>query len=167
MKKSLIALAVLGAVAGVAQAQTNVTIYGTVDAGITKTKNQTTAINSGDNNKIGFKGSEDLGGGLKAIFQIEQRFDRLDVLVNNVGDYLVSKPFEQFSDDDIERLYGLNLRHVFGVTRAMLPLLRKRGAGAFLGRRRTARGRGRRGSDTRLARCRGTSARFLSASAVG
>jgi predicted porin len=75
MKKSLIALAVLGAVAGVAQAQTNVTIYGTVDAGITKTKGSTTAINSGDNNKIGFKGSEDLGGGLSAIFQIEQRFD--------------------------------------------------------------------------------------------
>jgi predicted porin len=75
MKKSLIALAVLGAVAGVAQAQTNVTIYGVLDAGVTKSTGTTTAINSGDNNRLGFKGTEDLGGGLKAIFQIEQRFD--------------------------------------------------------------------------------------------
>lgn len=63
---------------------------------------------------------------------IEQRFGGLDVLVNNVGDYLVAKPFEQFSDEEIDRLYGLNLRHIFGVTRAMLPLLRKRGAGASI-----------------------------------
>ncbi|MEG0677484.1 MAG: SDR family oxidoreductase, partial [Comamonas sp.] len=63
---------------------------------------------------------------------IEQRFGGLDVLVNNVGDYLVSKPFEQFSDEEIDRLYGLNLRHIFDVTRAMLPLLRKRGAGSSI-----------------------------------
>ena len=63
---------------------------------------------------------------------IEERFGGLDVLVNNVGDYLLSKPFEQFSDAEIDRLYGLNLRHVFDVTRAMLPLLRKRGAGSSI-----------------------------------
>lgn len=63
---------------------------------------------------------------------IEQRFGGLDVLVNNVGDYLLSKPFEQFSDAEIDRLYGLNLRHVFDVTRAMLPLLRKCGAGSSI-----------------------------------
>ncbi|MEG1733583.1 MAG: glucose 1-dehydrogenase [Comamonas sp.] len=63
---------------------------------------------------------------------IEQHFGGLDVLVNNVGDYLVSKPFEQFSDEEIDRLYGLNLRHIFDVTRAMLPLLRKRGAGSSI-----------------------------------
>ncbi|MGE5651533.1 MAG: porin, partial [Bacillota bacterium] len=34
MKKSLLALAVLGAFAGVANAQTNVTVYGIVDAGV-------------------------------------------------------------------------------------------------------------------------------------
>lgn len=63
---------------------------------------------------------------------IEQRFGGLDVLVNNVGNYLVSKPFEQFSDEEIDRLYSLNLRHIFDVTRAMLPLLRKQGAGASI-----------------------------------
>jgi len=75
MKKTLIALAVLGSIAGVAQAQSNVTIYGVLDAGITKSTGSTTQLNSGDNNRIGFKGVEDLGCGLKATFQIEQRFD--------------------------------------------------------------------------------------------
>jgi predicted porin len=75
MKKSLLALAVLGAFAGAAQAQTNVTIYGQLDVGLTKSSGATTAENAGDNNKLGFKGTEDLGGGLAALFQAEIRFD--------------------------------------------------------------------------------------------
>ena len=75
MKKNLIALAVFGSVAGVAQAQSAVTIYGVLDAGISKATGTATALGSGDNNRIGFKGVEDLGGGLKATFQIENRFD--------------------------------------------------------------------------------------------
>jgi predicted porin len=75
MKKTLLALAVIGATAGIAQAQTSVTIYGQVDVGVVKVKNQTTAVGRGDNNKLGFKGVEDLGGGLSAIFQIELRYE--------------------------------------------------------------------------------------------
>jgi len=75
MKKSLLALAVLGAFAGAAQAQTSVTIYGQMDVGITKSTGGTTSMNAGDNNKLGFKGTEDLGGGLGALFQAEIRFD--------------------------------------------------------------------------------------------
>lgn len=75
MKKTLIALAVLGAVAGVAQAQSAVTVYGALDVGVSKTTNGTTTMGAGDNNKLGFKGVEDLGGGLAATFQAEIRFD--------------------------------------------------------------------------------------------
>ncbi len=80
MKKSLLALAVLGAFAGTAFAQTNVTVYGLVDAGLTfqgggangsETK-LATGVQSG--NRLGFKGTEDLGGGLKANFQLESGF---------------------------------------------------------------------------------------------
>ena len=74
MKKSLIALAVLSA-AGFAHAQSNVTIYGQMDVQIAKRTGATTSMGAGDNNKLGFKGEEDLGGGLKAIFQAEMRFD--------------------------------------------------------------------------------------------
>lgn len=64
--------------------------------------------------------------------RIESEFGGLDVLVNNVGDFVLSKRFEEFSDDEISRLYDLNLRHIFSVTRAMLPLLRKRGHGSSI-----------------------------------
>ena len=74
MKKSLLALAVLGAFAGVASAQSSVTLYGTVDLNAKYVKNDGSArryslsqdgINS---SQLGFKGVEDLGGGLKAGF---------------------------------------------------------------------------------------------------
>ncbi len=65
--------------------------------------------------------------------QIEARFGGLDVLVNNVGDFLMlAKPFETLDDSEIERLYATNLRQVFSVTRAMIPLLRRKGAGSSI-----------------------------------
>jgi len=75
MKKSLLALALFGAFAGVAQAQSAVQIYGTVDAGIIKRTDQTLAIGKRANNTLGFKGTEDLGNGLKALFQLEIRYE--------------------------------------------------------------------------------------------
>ncbi|MBA5685682.1 porin [Rugamonas apoptosis] len=74
MKKSLVALALMGAFSA-AYAQSSVTIYGTVDAGVTKKTDTTTAIGKRDNNKLGFKGVEDLGSGLKALFQLEIRYE--------------------------------------------------------------------------------------------
>jgi predicted porin len=76
MKKSLIALAVLSAVAGAAQAQSNVTVYGLVDMGIQRQDiggTTTTGLDSGNQSgsRLGFKGTEDLGGGLKANFKLE------------------------------------------------------------------------------------------------
>jgi predicted porin len=81
MKKSLLALAVLGAFAGAASAQTNVTIYGVADVGIARTdtnaSSATWSLNSGNQSgsRIGFKGTEDLGGGLSAVFQLENGFN--------------------------------------------------------------------------------------------
>jgi len=76
MKKSLLALAVLGAFAGAASAQSSVTLFGIVDVnaryvktGDTKVKSLgTDGINS---SRLGFRGVEDLGGGLKAGFHLE------------------------------------------------------------------------------------------------
>lgn len=75
MKKSLVALAVLGAFAGAASAQSSVTIYGKLDQAIGKqtgTENKEVMDNTGS--RIGFRGVEDLGGGLKAVFGFEHRF---------------------------------------------------------------------------------------------
>ncbi|MFP5413339.1 MAG: porin, partial [Gammaproteobacteria bacterium] len=79
MKKSLLALAVLGAFAGAAAAQTNVTLYGIADAGIGWTDTDKAnadgiaRVVSGtqSTSRFGIRGSEDLGGGLKATFNIE------------------------------------------------------------------------------------------------
>jgi predicted porin len=67
--------------ASYAQAQSGVTIYGTADAAIVYSSNQrgnsNIYVNSGNLNasKLGFTGSEDLGGGSKAIFTLEQGFN--------------------------------------------------------------------------------------------
>lgn len=82
MKKTLIALAVLAA-SGAAMAQSSVTLYGVADVWLGSNKvevagvgqRQTVVDTSGVNgSRWGLKGSEDLGGGLKAIFQLESGF---------------------------------------------------------------------------------------------
>lgn len=84
MKKSLIALAVLGSVAGMAQAQSSVTLYGLADIWVGSTKAEINGVGSSvtkvdgsglATSRFGLKGSEDLGGGLKANFQLEQGFN--------------------------------------------------------------------------------------------
>lgn len=81
MKKSLIVVAVAASFASVAHAQSSVTLYGLVDAGLTYTSNVNHdakyAAGSGGINQsmFGLRGSEDLGGGLKAIFKLESGFN--------------------------------------------------------------------------------------------
>ena len=76
MKKSLLALAVLGAFAGAASAQSSVTLYGRVDLSIGKNLGASAKVlQNGSGSRLGFRGVEDLGGGLKAIFNIEHRFN--------------------------------------------------------------------------------------------
>lgn len=58
---------------------------------------------------------------------------RLDVLVNNVGDFLgLVKPLEQMSDGDIDDLLGINLRHVLIVSREALALMKAGGRGGSI-----------------------------------
>ena len=54
MKKTLIALAIMGAAAGVANAQSNVVIYGVVDTGFIKENGSDTRMGSNIDNRIGF-----------------------------------------------------------------------------------------------------------------
>ncbi len=88
MKKTLIALAALGAMAGVAQAQSSVTLYGVADAfvgqvttktqvGGAETKLSQNVINGSglSSSRWGLRGTEDLGGGMSAVFALESGFD--------------------------------------------------------------------------------------------
>jgi predicted porin len=81
MKKSVLSLAVLAALAvgGAAHAQSNVQVYGLIDAGVehlnhaNANQGSVTKVISGGKNtsRWGFRGTEDLGGGLKAVFGLE------------------------------------------------------------------------------------------------
>lgn len=77
MKKSLLAMAVLAVAAGAAQAQSSVELYGLMDVYLGKDKGGATGLNSGglQTSRFGFRGTEDLGGGLKASFVLEQAFN--------------------------------------------------------------------------------------------
>lgn len=85
MNKKIIAGAVLAIASGAAFAQSTITLYGVVDAGVTASKGiQTDAgkksrigLDSGllSGSRIGFKGAEDLGSGTSAIFNVEAGFD--------------------------------------------------------------------------------------------
>jgi len=106
MKKSLLALAAMGAFTSVAQAQSSVTVYGVIDEGFaggnTRSSNGTVAVNGAapntltaangttgvvkktgfgvtgaaeSTNRIGLRGTEDLGGGLSAFFTYEAKMD--------------------------------------------------------------------------------------------
>lgn len=81
MKKSSIALALIGISTGAVFAQSTVTIYGVVDAGLVHESGSTTgSVNNlsggiASGSRLGFKGKEDLGGGLSANFVIENGFN--------------------------------------------------------------------------------------------
>ena len=122
MKKSLIALAVMAA-AGAASAQSSVQLYGIADVwfgstetGVGAAKLKQIGLSDGgvSNSRFGLKGSEDLGGGLKAIFTLEQGFN-LDTgaqttagqafgreatvgLQGNFGTVKLGKQFNAFDD---------------------------------------------------------------------
>jgi predicted porin len=86
MKKTILAMAMLAAGMSTASAQTSVTIYGLIDAGVAHITNDgptgdRTLIEAGQmqTSRWGFKGVEDLGGGLKARFGLE------GTLLNDTG----------------------------------------------------------------------------------
>ncbi len=71
VKKITLAALILAGFAASAQAQSNVTVYGVVDLGLAKTTGQTTIERENHASRLGFRGAEDLGGGLSAIFNLE------------------------------------------------------------------------------------------------
>lgn len=76
MKKSLLALAALTAFAGVASAQSSVTLFGVIDANVRNVKTsagslKTLSTDGMGSSRLGLRGIEDIGGGLRAGFWLE------------------------------------------------------------------------------------------------
>ncbi|QBQ96977.1 porin [Paraburkholderia pallida] len=81
MKKTLMVAALTGVFATAAHAQSSVTLYGLIDAGITYANNSgghslwKESSGTINGSRWGLRGAEDLGGGLKAIFTLENGFN--------------------------------------------------------------------------------------------
>ena len=106
MKTTLttLTLAMLG-ISGIAHAQNTVTLYGIIDTGLTYVSNQgggrfvgmTSGNESGS--RWGLKGSEDLGGGLKTVFQLENGFNSTNGRLGQGGRMFGRQAFVGLSSD--------------------------------------------------------------------
>jgi len=125
MKKTLIAFAVLSAFAATASAQSSVTIYGSIDAGLRNVTNADSTGNSklsmGSNgtynsNRLGFKGVEDLGGGMNAHFVLESGFNTATGSYDNSAVAFNRSAFVgvtgEFGNLDLGRQYSLAFKTI-------------------------------------------------------
>jgi predicted porin len=110
MKKSLFAVAALSAIAGAAQAQSSVTVYGLLDMGYvgsnaktvssggitTKTTTSSFGQSQEQTSRLGFKGTEDLGGGASAFFTVEMGLTPQNPNIGGTG----AKDALQYNDNN-------------------------------------------------------------------
>lgn len=69
----------------------------------------------------------------RVMDEVETRFGRLDVLVNNVGDFLgIRGYFVDSTEAEWDDLYQINLKHMFLVSRAAIPLMKASGGGSIV-----------------------------------
>ena len=129
MKKSLIALAALAAVSA-ASAQSTVTLYGNIDAGVVSYNNANAAkqnvVNYGDgmltSSIWGLKGSEDLGGGLSAVFKAEGD------MLSNAGGTNQNGIWRRGANAGLSSkslgslVFGLNNNPIISTNGALMPL---------------------------------------------
>ncbi len=114
MKKTIVVAAVLGSVGVTAHAQSSVTLYGLIDAGVTYVNN---AASSGGHDNLfkygdgvaqgsrwGIRGTEDLGGGLKAIFTLESGFSSGDGTLGQGGALFGRQAFVGLTKDGVGSL---------------------------------------------------------------
>jgi predicted porin len=92
MKKTLLALSLLAGFAGAASAQSSVTLFGVMDANLRQIDNNGTKVrqlgtDGLSSSRLGFRGTEDLGGGLKAGFWLEAALNPDDGGINSSGKF--------------------------------------------------------------------------------
>jgi GBP family porin len=110
MYRRLVILAAIALTCQIARAQSSVTLYGVVSAGITYTSNQKGAsswqFNSGPMQlpRFGLKGTEDLGGGMKTIFTLENGFSVANGSLSQGGRLFGRQAFVGLSSDKVGTL---------------------------------------------------------------
>lgn len=68
----------------------------------------------------------------KVFAEIQERFGRIDVLVNNAGIAGANKPTDQITEKEWDKLFAVNVKGVFFCTKHVIPYLRKAGGGSII-----------------------------------
>jgi len=72
-------------------------------------------------------------GEVKSIFaEVQKRFGRIDVLVNNAGIAGANKPTDQLTEEEWDRVQAVNVKGVFFCTKHVIPYLRQAGGGSII-----------------------------------
>jgi predicted porin len=122
MQKTLVAAALLAGFAATAAAQSSVTVYGRVDVGISYQNDGTSTlaggngavgsagkrwdVRQGSTSRLGFRGTEDLGDGLKAGFLLEHRFQSDTGAVNNASAFWEGRSLVELSSKTLGTVYA-------------------------------------------------------------
>ncbi|MBF5013190.1 porin [Burkholderia pseudomultivorans] len=114
MKKTIVAAATLGMFGASAHAQSSVTLYGLIDAGVTYANKAATSTGHGklvkygdgvaSGSRWGIRGTEDLGGGLKALFVLESGFSSGDGTLGQGGALFGRQAFVGLSKNGVGSL---------------------------------------------------------------
>lgn len=67
-----------------------------------------------------------------AVAQARAQFGRLDIVVNNAGWTHRNKPLLEVSEAEFDRVYDINVKSIFHMTQAVVPLMREQGGGVIL-----------------------------------
>ena len=68
----------------------------------------------------------------RMVGEIENRYDRLDVLVNNAGSLIERRALSEMTEDLWDRVMNVNLKSVYLCSRAVLPIMKRGGAGRII-----------------------------------
>ena len=68
----------------------------------------------------------------RMVAEIEDRFGRVDVLVNNAGGFVERRTFEEMTEEVWDRILAVNLKSVYLCSQAVLPLMKRQGGGSIV-----------------------------------
>ena len=74
----------------------------------------------------------DAGDVKRMVGEVEDRYGRLDVLVNNAGSLIERRSLEEMTEDLWDRVMNVNLKSVFLVSQAVLPMMKRQGKGRII-----------------------------------
>ncbi|HBF52438.1 MAG TPA: short chain dehydrogenase, partial [Afipia sp.] len=68
----------------------------------------------------------------RAVATAVETFGRLDIVVNNAGWSFRNKPIMDVTEDEFDRVFAVNVKSIFHMTGAAVPLMRKQGGGCII-----------------------------------